>query len=365
MMKRYCLVSFCNIYLLPYARKYIDAILASGAECDLIYWDRDAVNGENDVFNGCNKILYQRKITPESSPKEKLLGYIEARSVFTKKLKKLNYDGVIFLQTHGAIACQSILKKRYEDKYIVDIRDYTLEKLPLYKDLEKAVFAKSFATVISSPAYRSFLPEHSYVIAHNYSPFPVDVVQCVRASAVEKQKAPIQISFVGTVRFIEMDKKILKAFANDERFKINYFGVGSEILEKFCKTEGIFNTEFFGSFSPDMTASFYKKTDLINNLYGNNSPFLDYALSNKLYHSGEFYIPVLVCPDTYMEEISLKYKMGFVFDVNRKDEKERLYEWYQSLDKEEFIEGCNSFISDVKKENSEFEKVIQGFLYNE
>ena len=51
MMKRYCLVSFCNIYLLPYARKYIDAILASGAECDLIYWDRDAVNGENDIFD--------------------------------------------------------------------------------------------------------------------------------------------------------------------------------------------------------------------------------------------------------------------------------------------------------------------------
>ena len=362
MMKRYCLISFCNIYVLPYARKYIDAILASGAECDLIYWDRDAANGENDIFNGCNIFCYQRIITPETAAKYKLLGYAESTRFFIKKLKEVNYDGIIFLQTHAAVACQSILKKRYKDKYIVDIRDYTLENFTLYRHIEKVVFSKSFATVISSPAYSKFLPEQSYVIAHNYSPFPVDVVQSVRASAIEKHKDPIQISFVGTVRFIEMDKRILKTFANDERFKINYFGKGSDILEKFCKTEGIFNTEFFGSFSPDMTASFYNKTDLINNLYGNNTPFLDYALSNKLYHSGQFYIPVLVCPDTYMEEVTLKYDMGFVFDINLKEEKERLYEWYHSLNEKKFVEGCNNFISDVKEDNIEFEKMIQRFL---
>lgn len=44
-MKRYCVISFCNMYVLPYAKLYIDSIIASGAKCDLIYWDRDAENG--------------------------------------------------------------------------------------------------------------------------------------------------------------------------------------------------------------------------------------------------------------------------------------------------------------------------------
>lgn len=360
-MKRYCLVSFCNIYILPYAKIYIDAILDSGAECDLIFWDRDAANGKNDTFEGCKNICYQRKITPTSSPKDKLLGYIESRNFIVKKLKETDYDGVVFLQTHSAVACRNLLHKKYKGRFIVDIRDFTLEKYGIYKKLEKNVISDSFSTVISSPAYCKFLPKKDYVIAHNYSPFSDDTVNKIKNKKINTNN-PIQISFVGTVRFIEMDKKILKLFSNDSRFKINYFGTGSEVLEEFCKKEGIYNTEFYGGFTPDMTASFYEKTYLINNLYGNHNPFLDYALSNKLYHSGQLYIPILVCPDTYMEEISLKYNMGFVFDVENKNSKDRLYEWYRNLNREKLAEGCDAFISSVKAENASFNKMITDLL---
>lgn len=159
-----------------------------------------------------------------------------------------------------------------------------------------------------------------------------------------------------------MDKKLLRLFANDMRFKLNYFGAGSEVLSDFCAKEGINNTEFYGSFTPEMTAYFYQNTDLINNLYGNHNPFLDYALSNKLYHSGQLYIPILVCPDTYMERIAIHYNMGFVFDVDKPDMKEMLYEWYHSFDRENFVKGCDEFIASVKKENVGFDKTIERFL---
>lgn len=361
-MKRYCLVSFCNIYVLPYAKLYIDAIVDSGAECDLIYWDRDAVNGENDKFDVCRKKCYQRKMTPESSAVDKLRGYIESRAFIIKELKTQNYDGIVFLQTHAAVACKGVLRKKYKGKYIVDVRDYTLENYGFYRKMEEGVITDSFATVISSPAYSKFLPKRDFVIAHNYSPFSSETVQVVRRAAEQKKEDPIQISFVGTVRFIDMDKKILKLFANDKRFKINYFGTGSAVLSEFCEKEGITNTEFHGSFTPDMTPDFYKKTDLINNLYGNNDPFLDYALSNKLYHSGQLHIPILVCPSTYMEEVSMKYNMGFVFDVDRADDKDSLYEWYHSLDKDVLAEGCDAFIASVIEENSGFEKMLKEFF---
>ncbi len=361
-MKRYCLVSFCNMYVLPYAKLYIDAILSSGAECDLLFWDRDAVNGEKDGFDRCRKICYQRKMTPESSAIDKLLGYIECRSFIVKQLKKNNYNGIIFLQTHAAVACKGILKKKYKGKYIVDVRDFTLENHGIYKKMEEGVIADSFATVISSPAYSKFLPKRDFVIAHNYSPFPKEMVDDIRQSLDKKKEDFIQISFVGTVRFIDMDKKLLRLFANDKRFKLNYFGTGSDVLSDFCAKEGITNVEFYGSFTPDMTASFYKKTDLINNLYGNHNPFLDYALSNKLYHSGQLYIPILVCPDTYMEDVSLKYNMGFVFDVDRPEVKEQLYEWYNSLDRKALAKGCDAFISSVIEENAGFNRMLEEFL---
>ena len=360
-MKRYCLVSFCNIYVLPYVKLYIDAITASDAECDLLYWDRDAVNGQNDKFE-CKKICYQRKMTPESSFKEKILGYIQASRFFKLKLQEHNYDGVIFLQTHAAIACGEILTQNYKGRYIVDIRDYTLEEYKIYKKFEKKVIDNSYATVVSSPAYSHFLPKHNYVIAHNYSPFPEKMMQEIRKSTANRVGKPIQISFVGTVRFIDMDKKILKLFANDERFKINYFGSGSDVLERFCEENAIYNVEFYGSFSPEMTVDFYKKTDVINNLYGNHNPFLDYALSNKLYHAGQLYLPILVCPDTYMEQVSTEYNMGFVFNVENSASLDEFYKWFNEIDRKILVEGCNNFISKVKEDNAKFNEMILDFL---
>lgn len=360
-MKKYCIVSFGNLYVLPYSKTYINEILASGAQCDLLFWDRDAVNGQNDNYDGCRKICYERKITPESSFKEKLFGYIEARSCFCKQLKKEKYDGVIFLQTHSAVACENVLKKHYKGRYIVDIRDFTLENYWIYRIFEKKVVDNSFATAISSPAYRKFLPEHDYVMAHNYTPFEEDILTDIR-SRMRDSETPINISFVGTVRFIDMDKKILNLFANDTRFKINYYGTGSHVLERYCKENNINNTEFYGSFSPDMTTNFYKNTDLINNLYGNHNHYLDYALSNKIYHTAQFYMPILVCPETYMEEVATEYQMGFVLDVNDADAPDKLFDQYKNNDVDKLAEGCNKFLAKVKEENIVFYNTIRKFI---
>lgn len=58
---------------------------------------------------------------------------------------------------------------------------------------------------------------------------------------------------------------------------------------------------------------FYKYADCINNLYGSNSNYLNFALSNRLYHSVQIGIPILVCPNTFMAKIVQRYKIGFVF----------------------------------------------------
>lgn len=362
-MKRICLVSFCNMYVLPYANIYINKIIESGNECCLLFWDRDAVNGANDVYPQCQKFVYEKKMTPKSSVCDKITGYLNAIRYIERVLSEEKFDGLIFLQTHTAVFCHRKVLKNYYKKFIVDIRDYTLENFKWFYRIESKIIAASRFAVISSPAYKRFLPEGRYVIAHNFSPFKKEMVDSVKSKWRSRgEDDPINISFIGTVRFIDMDKRILKIFANDKRFKINYFGTGSEVLADFCDKNAINNVSFFGSFQPEQTSAFYEQTDLINNLYGHNDKFLDYALSNKLYHSAQFCMPILVCPKTYMEEISTKYNMSFVFDVGKDEDKDRLFEWFRNINYSALEQGCDEFVKSVLLDNQEFYETIDSFV---
>lgn len=363
-MNNICIVSFCNLYYLPYAYVYIDKVVGAGANCTLLFWDRDAVDGKNDKCPvGCQKVVFQYKEMKNTPGIEKAWGYVKATRFFRRVLRERDFSGVIFLQTQCAVACGNVLQKKYKGRFILDIRDYFYDDVSLYRRQEKKLIDISYANVISSPAYRDFLPNGKYYISHNYTPFDKEELAGFLSSIQSKKdNGVINISYVGTVRFLNMDKKILRLFANDERFSINYFGRGSEALESYCKDNKIQNVRFHGSFSPSHVMDFYRETDLINNLYGNHTKELDYALSNKIYHAGQLHLPILVCPETYMQEVSQRYKMGFVFDVDKEGVVEQLYQWFTKFDRDSFDEGCNRFIDDVKRENEEFDEICMHFI---
>lgn len=353
-MNSVCIVSFCNFYLLPYADYYIKSVLDKGLDCYLLYWDRDDNTTTNENYKGCHEIIYRKYIDQESSAREKELGYVGAMLFFYKALLTNHFDKIIFLQSHAAVACLPLIPK-YKNRYLVDIRDYSFENFSSYRSLESIVTKNSFDNIISSKAYMTFLPKGHYVIAHNYSPVSFHNNSF---NATE----PIRISFIGSIRFIDINKKLLQLFSNNDKFQLNYYGRGSEVLRNYCENESIKNVDFYGSFNPNQTIDFYKRTDLINNIYGNNSNYLDFALSNKLYYACQCYIPILVCKNTYMSEVVEDYNLGFVFDIDNPNEPNRLYDWYNHFDWNDFIEGCNSFLSIVEKENEDYHKVVDVFL---
>lgn len=362
-MKRICIVSYSNLFILPYANGYVEHIRNNGDQCFLLYWNRDKSGNANDLRNypDCSHLTYDEQHPIDNgNPIIKLLDYIKVTNYFIKTLKKQRFDGLIFLQTNAAIACNRILTKYYSNKYIVDVRDFTQENYALYRYIEKKVFKNAYGVVISSPAYKHFLPLMNYTLAHNFSAFPCAMVENLRSNF--PSGLPITISFVGTVRFYDMDKRILTMFKNDNRFKICYYGTGSDYLKKYAKDNSITNVEFVGSFQSSKTVEFYQKTSLINNLYGNHNRFLDYALSNKIYHAAQLYRPIIVCPDTYMETITKKYNLGFVFDVNDESAVTKLYKQFQSFDWKKFRQGCDSFIERVIDDNKEYDKLCVSFL---
>lgn len=349
-----CFVSLDNINRIPYINRYRQVL---NCDYDIIYWNR------NNTIEECgakNYYRYQFDIKKLKNIKiAKLFGYIGFARYVGKVLKRNKYCGVVTMTGNCCVLNYLILRKHYKGKYIIEIRDYWKEKKRLYYILEKKAIENAYMTVISSSAYKRFLPEYTYVLSHNISIFPERAIASIRDRV--NRKKPIVISCIGGAKRLEYDKKVLLRFNNDTRFLIQYIGRGYEALIPFCESNGINNVHIEGMFPQEKTLYYYENTDIILNLYGNNTPTLDYALSNKLYFAAQMEKLILVCPHTYMAEISIKNGFGFVFDVDDESAPEKLYEFYMALDRKKLHEDCRLFLNKVSNDMNVYDEKIRAF----
>ena len=340
-----------NIYAMPFFYKYQDILQKYELKADLIYWNRDGIT-ENEPKN-IHFITYNRKSTYNDGNKRKIIDFLMFARFVKRIIRKNKYDRIVFLGNYGAthILLSSFLKKNYKKNYWLDYRDYNYEGIKLYLNIETQVIRNSYATAISSEGYMEFLPSHDYILVHNLDLKSIE--ECKKIPHVYDSK--IRISFVGNVRYIDENIKLLNAFKNDDRFVLQYYGNGSDKIKRYCELNDIKNVDFYGRFAHEDTPIFYSKTDIINNIYGNSGVELRTALSNKLYFSAALDMPIIVCPNTYMEKISSEYEFGFTFEDTDTKVSDRLFLFYQN-----FIskgkDGCKQFIRRVLEEDHLFEK---------
>lgn len=126
--KKICIVTMGNIYLVPYLQTYTNKI---NSPISIIYWDRANLN-ETDDKNTLYRFQHGFK-----SKVEKVQGYLKYRSFVKKILSEQNYDIVIFLQTLSGLLLSDFLLKKYKNKYIIDVRDYTYEHNKVIFNIEK------------------------------------------------------------------------------------------------------------------------------------------------------------------------------------------------------------------------------------
>ena len=342
-MSRICFVSVGNLYTIPYIKIY-EEILEE--DFDIVYWNRDIIKECSEAKKlYCFNYKFTNKI-------EKIQGYLKFSKFTYDILEKNNYEIIIFLGTLSAVLNYKVFKK-INSKFIVDVRDYTLENNCMFFLIEKKCFEKCKAVVISSPAYENFLPKNvKYLTIHNTQNNQYNINK-------KKNSQALTISFIGTITYLEMNKKILNYFANDNRFLLKYIGKNSEILEKYCLEHKIKNVHFGKRFNPDDISNFYKDTDVILNAYGNHTPKLDYALSNKLYFATNLKVPIIVNDQTYMQKVTTNLGIGFTFDNNSNLKKELLE--FKLTD--EIIEKLNTFNENVKKTNLDSLNKIKNIIY--
>jgi hypothetical protein len=353
--KKLCFITLGNLYLCPYIKKYIELI---DCKYDIIYWDRHNLK-EN--FDGADNVYaFNLGLKEGSSKIQKLRGYIEFAEYGKKILLNEKYDGLILLQTSAGVLFYKTLQKQYYKKYILDIRDYTMEKNPVFYKLVSKLIKNSYKTVISSEGYKAFLPDYNYVLTHNNFKLTNEIAMMFNTRKRENKK--IVISYIGLIRFHEMNKKLIKMFGNDVRFEIRFIGKDALLLKKFCDDDKITNVKLIDRFPPEKTLDYYYDTDIICNVYGNNSPLLDYALSNKLYYASQLNIPILVSPNTYMETISSQYNFGITLDVNSKIAVDHVYNSFIDMDYIKLKKGCSAYNQKVNLDNAFFEKNVLGFF---
>lgn len=356
MNNKICLVLACNLYAAPFYYRYEKLLTELQIDFDMIIWNRDLIE-EKSIGN---IISFNLKDVANSGEKKKIIKYFRFSSFVKKRLKLYKYERVVFLSTaSGVVAILSLfLKRYYKKRYWIDIRDYTYEMFKPYKKAFSIAINNSYASSISSIGFTKFLPKYNYIVTHNID-FD-SIKKCLEAKNKKNPELPIRISFIGNVRYFDLNKKMLQIFKNDNRFILQYYGKKSEILKEYCREYEIDNVEFYGRFDVEMTADFYSKTHIINNVYGNDRLEVTTALSNKLYFAASLHLPILVSSNTYMEEVTKQFKFGYTMDLNDPTINDKLFEWYTGITDEMFM--YDEFMDQVIKEYNEFEEKLKKFL---
>nr|WP_307990897.1 glycosyltransferase [uncultured Niameybacter sp.] len=342
-----CILSIVNIKHMSAASLYLDYFRDRGIKFDIIYIDKylkpERIDAEN-IYR------YELKIERNWNKLKKVSRYYTFRKYAKKILDENKYDLVITWGTETAFLFFDYLIFRLKNKYIINIRDYAnLNNKIKYKTLDMLI-ANSAFTTISSKGFKSFLPNREYINIHSINKGILNKVN--KRQDLRKEGQPIRICFLGYVRFYDNDKKLIDALGNDNRFILQYFGVGSDVLEDYAKGKGINNIEFMSSFDVEETSQLLEQADIINNLYGYNNIALDTAVSIKYYYTVSLKIPILVYENTYMEKVS--ENIGFVFDDNYIDLGDRIYQWYSNLDTEDFKMCCDKKLQQIENENRVF-----------
>ncbi|GAB6745063.1 glycosyltransferase [Streptococcus uberis] len=359
-MKKVCILSAVNIKHMSLISIYTEELKKREIDFDIIYMDK---YGEEEAFPAKNKYVFTNKINSKLPKFFRGLYYLKFISYAKSILKRNQYDFIIVWNDVAILLFGLYLARNWKNKYCLNVRDYCYENIKMVYNIFDTAIKNAAFTTISSPGYEEFLPPANYIHLHslNKEVLKKTTVRTELRSVDEK----IRITFIGYVRFFDINKRLLDIFKNDDRFELHYYGPHSEILKQYADEKGISNAVFGGSFPVEDTFKYINKTDIINNLYGHGDINVDLALSIKLYYGLYNYIPILVEPETYMEKVTQKSGMGYVVESLSDDLNEKIYQWYRSLNFENLKNKCDIELIAISEQNEMFTQQFEKYLTDE
>lgn len=351
-----CIIAHTERNYLPYLSRYETYFNEKNVEYDFIYWQRE------ETDEPCPENEYRYTEIEKEGFSNKVISYIKF-SKFAKSILKKNraeYNKVLVLTTVPAFFLSGYLKKKYQDKFIFDIRDYSFEKIGYYKKTVDSLIEASEFTCISSHGFMEFLEKNDkIVINHN---MPTENIQGQAVSLADKPI--INIGYVGLVRYYDENIALIEKMKNTFRYQLWYIGKMTEDceIEEFTQENEITNVSFVGRFDNSQKMDLYKNIDIINSLYGNDSLEVTTLLPNRLYEACLLKKPILVSANTFLGELVKRYGLGIVVDVDEDDVFKKIEEFIEHFDPEEFTSNCYEFLNEVKKDDEKLYKHLNQFV---
>lgn len=341
----------------PYLKYYIDACEEKKVDYDLFLWNRNQMGGLRKNGN----IYTMNSICPFGGSKlKKIIPMLRYRNALLKVIKQNQYTHLVLINTLAPVMISNYVLKHYNQKYILDIRDYTYEKIKKYKDIETKLIEHSYFTTISSRGFLHFItPSNKIIVNHNISNLD-KIENTVTLNKNEK----ITIGFVGSIRYPEVNKALIEAVKDNPQYTLEY--VGSEVdgcnLDEFCRENNIKNVVFKGKFLNNQKPEIYKNIDIINSLYGDSSLEVTTAIPNRLYDALLFKKPIIASKGTFLGDVVEKNKLGIAVELNSQSIKEKVNNYVKSFDENTFVQNCNECLKKVIGEQNFFKGKIRKFL---
>lgn len=349
-----------SLIYMPYLDKYASVLKTHGLDYEVIYWNRLLEPTEKTE---ANMFSFNHYMVNSTKKIYKMWHFYQYRKFLMDVLKDKEYDKLIILCSLTGMLLNDYLKK-YKNRYIFDIRDYTYEKYAIYYSFIKRIINNSYRTSISSEGFKKFLPESDkYILSHNVLPGELHKEMLYKANGLPGKNKYI-ISFIGMIRFLNENIKLINKLANSNNLDLYYIGKGNceDELERHCKENNINNVYFFGKYQPEEKPGFYINTDFVNNLFGNDSLEVSTLISNRLYDTCIYKKPILVSDQTFMAELVNKYQVGLSINMDNDNMEQKILKYIRSFDRHRYDKNCKRFLEDVKLHENVFEKELLQFV---
>lgn len=345
-------ISFWDRTATPYLEKYERMLNEKNIDYKVIFWNRTGTKNynldckENEIIHICraNTLL-------------KIIDFVLWKNKIINKLKKEKYDFLIILSTYPAVLLSCYILKHYKQKYIFDIRDYSMEKNFLFGYIVSKLIENSIFTTISSMGYMQWLRPSSKIIPnHNITYYVKDYEKTIKIKSSDK----LNFTFVGNVRLDKQTEKVLLNLKNSKRYVSGFIGriMPTCNIVQLCKENCIKNVYFQGQFNNNEKPEIYRNVDLINAIFANDNINLRLAdstpLPNRVYDSAVFKCPIVASKGTYLAELIDEYYLGFSVNGFDVDIEKQFNKFIESFEEKKFREGCDRFLKNVLQEENEF-----------
>lgn len=344
------IICIIDLNFIPYLNKYMEILTANNEEFEVIFWKR-MKNEDSFSFNTVEFVLETDLSKGKAS---KIVGFMKYRNFLTKTLKSKNYDRLIVLSTLAGALISDVLTRDYKNKFIFDIRDYTYEHFWLFRKIENKVIKASYMTVLSSDGFRSFLPNSDkYILCHNFLSEEIDENRVFK----KEYESELKLTFIGAVRHFEIDKSVVDAFSNDNRFKVIFHGYGAtyEKLLNYCQNR---NVKLTGRYYRNQKADLLDDANIINSYYDHSKIVNKYAISNKFYDAAIYRKPLWANPETFMGKLAIEKGIGIDCSIDPN----KMFIEYEKIDEQAFDQSCRKVVDEIMKDEDVFVNKMSLFL---